>query len=67
MHLVYTGETVRMASLYSVLFIYVCISLLYILIAKYDATTAYMSCENSKGTDNITSCGIFCLGPKKIT
>ena len=44
-----------MASLYSVLFIYVCISLLLPShIAKYYATTAYASRENCKGTDIIT-------------
>jgi hypothetical protein len=44
-----------MASLYSALFIYVCISLLLPShVAEYYATTAYASRENSKGTDYIT-------------
>ena len=44
-----------MASLYSALFIYVCISLLLPShIAEYYATTAYASRENCKGTDFIT-------------
>ena len=55
MHLVYTGETVRMASLYSALFVCVCITLLLPShVAKYYATTAYASRENSKRTDFIT-------------
>ena len=55
MHLVYTGETVRMASLYSALFVCVCISLLLPShVAKYYTTTAYASRENSKRTDFIT-------------
>ena len=50
------GETVRMASLYSALFICVCISLLlHSHVAKYYTTTAYASRENSKRTDFITS------------
>ena len=45
-----------MASLYSALFIYVCIALLlHSHVAKYYTTTAYASRENSKGTDNITT------------
>ena len=56
MHLVYTGETVRMASLYSARFICVCISLLlHSHVAKYYTTTAYALRENSKRTDLITS------------
>ena len=56
MHLVYTGETVRMASLYSALFVCVCITLLlHPHVAKYYTTTAYASRENSKGTDYIAS------------
>ena len=44
-----------MASLYSALFVCVCISLLlHPHVAKYYATTAYASRENSKGTDYIT-------------
>ena len=44
-----------MVSLYSALFVCVCISLLlHSHVAKYYATTAYASCENSKGTDYIT-------------
>ena len=44
-----------MASLYSALFIYVCISLLLPShVAKYYATTVYASRENSKRTDFIT-------------
>ena len=44
-----------MASLYSALFICVCISLLlHSHVAEYYATTAYASHENSKGTDFIT-------------
>ena len=55
MHLAYTGETVRMALLYSALFVCVCISLLlHPHVAKYYATTAYASRENSKRTDFIT-------------
>ena len=55
MHLAYTGETVRMASLYSMLFACVCITLLLPShVAKYYATTAYASCKNSKRTDFIT-------------
>ena len=46
-----------MASLYSTVFIYVCISLLLPShVAKYYATTAYASCENSRRTDFITRC-----------
>ena len=44
-----------MASLYSALFVCVCSSLLlHSHVAKYYATTAYASCENSKRTDLIT-------------
>ena len=44
-----------MASLYSALVICVCISLLLLShVAKYYATTAYVSHENSKRTDLIT-------------
>ena len=44
-----------MAWLYSMLFVCVCISLLlHSHVAKYYTTTAYASCENSKGTDFIT-------------
>ena len=44
-----------MASLYSVLFVCVCITLLLPShVAKYYATTAYASRENSKRTDIIT-------------
>ena len=51
----YICEHVRMASLYSALFVCVCISLLlHSHVAKYYATTAYASHENSKGTDYIT-------------
>ena len=45
-----------MALLYSALFVCVCISLLlHPHVAKYYATTAYASRENSKRTDFITS------------
>ena len=55
MHLAYTGETVRMVSLYGTLFICVCIPLLlHSHVAKYYTTTAYTSRENSKRTDLIT-------------
>ena len=48
-----------MVSLYSALFICVCISLLlHSHIAKYYATTAYASHENSKGTDFITTLAV---------
>ena len=44
-----------MASLYSALFVCVCITLLlHSHVAKYYATTAYASRENSKRTDLIT-------------